>query len=42
MSYVRAFEKKVESSASVMASKDLIAGAKNAQDSIGISLDWHF
>ncbi|MBK3332594.1 aromatic hydrocarbon degradation protein [Persephonella atlantica] len=42
MSYVRAFEKKVESSASVMAPNDLVAGAKNAQDSIGVSLDWSF
>jgi len=41
-SYVHAFEKKVESSASVMAPNDLVAGAKNAQDSIGVSLDWNF
>ncbi|WP_457640898.1 OmpP1/FadL family transporter [Persephonella sp.] len=39
MSYVRAFEKKVESTAMNGA---ILAGAKNAQDSIGISLDWHF
>ena len=39
MSYVHAFEKKVESTANGGA---LLAGAKNAQDSIGVSLDWHF
>ncbi len=39
MSYVRAFEKKVESTAMNGA---ILAGAKNAQDSIGVSLDWHF
>jgi len=42
VSYVHAFEKKVESSATAMSSNDLIAGAKNAQDSIGVSLDWSF
>ncbi|WP_297456046.1 outer membrane protein transport protein [Persephonella sp.] len=38
-SYVHAFEKKVESTAN---GGRLLAGAKNAQDSIGVSLDWHF
>ena len=39
VSYVHAFEKKVESTAN---GGRLLAGAKNAQDSIGVSLDWHF
>ena len=38
-SYVHAFEKKVESTAMGGA---LVAGAKNAQDSIAFSLDWNF
>ncbi|WP_457626591.1 OmpP1/FadL family transporter [Persephonella sp.] len=38
-SYVHAFEKKVESTANGGA---LLAGAKNSQDSIGVSLDWSF
>ncbi|WP_029521990.1 outer membrane protein transport protein [Persephonella sp. KM09-Lau-8] len=38
-SYVHAFEKKVESTAMGGA---ILAGAKNSQDSIGVSLDWHF
>jgi long-chain fatty acid transport protein len=39
VSYVHAFEKKVESTA---LGGQLLAGAKNAQDSIGVSLDWNF
>ncbi|WP_457622839.1 OmpP1/FadL family transporter [Persephonella sp.] len=39
MSYVKALEAKVESTA---ANGAILAGAKNAQDSIGVSLDWHF
>ena len=39
VSYVHAFEKKVESTAFDGA---LLAGAKNSQDSVGVSLDWHF
>ncbi len=39
VSYVHAFEKKVESTAMGGA---LLAGAKNSQDSIGVALDWHF
>lgn len=39
MSYVHAFEKKVESTDT---SGTLLAGAKNAQNSIGLSLRWSF
>jgi len=48
MSYVRAFEKKVETTGtkcygtSSSSCESAITGAKNAQDSIGVSLDWSF
>lgn len=42
VSYVHTFEKKVESTATYMAPNDLLAGAKNSQDSIGVGLDWSF
>ncbi|RLJ70377.1 long-chain fatty acid transport protein [Hydrogenivirga caldilitoris] len=42
VSYVRAFEKKVEAKATMMSPDDLTVGAKNAQDSISVGLNWKF
>lgn len=47
-SYVHAFEKKVETTGTKCyannpgSCESALTGAKNAQDSIGVSLDWHF
>ena len=46
MSYVRAFEKEVKTTGTYYSSTGPIpnseVSAKNAQDSIGVSLDWNF